>query len=223
MRALQRADPPLCTRHCRAFESLFHHREVGPVIRLRRNYWSRREDSSSMVTAQTLRQAGEESRHRDNPVPRRRAGGINPGVATNQALFAGVRSNLLPSQREDTHMLHNLLFAALLSLSAGPQVSSSNNPTIVPSELVQATGRNPYRNLFTLGVGDDEAPRKVPTALKEFPTLPSVREKRCTIVIIPADPTFDPKIRVPLRDQADGHHTLRVLPPPCVATPGVRR
>ena len=33
-RALQRADPALCTRYCRAFESLFHHREVGPVIRL---------------------------------------------------------------------------------------------------------------------------------------------------------------------------------------------
>jgi hypothetical protein len=33
-RALQRADPVLCTRYCRAFESLFQHGEVGQVIQL---------------------------------------------------------------------------------------------------------------------------------------------------------------------------------------------
>jgi len=33
-RALQRADPALCTRYCRAFERLFQHREAGPVIQL---------------------------------------------------------------------------------------------------------------------------------------------------------------------------------------------
>jgi len=33
-RALQRADPTLCTRYCRAFESLFQEGDVGPVIQL---------------------------------------------------------------------------------------------------------------------------------------------------------------------------------------------
>jgi hypothetical protein len=118
-------------------------------------------------------------------------------------------------------MLHTLLFAALLSLSAESQVSLDSQKDPTPG-AVQATGRNPYRNLFKLGLGT-EIRRTVPSGVKTLPSAPAAPQSGCTMVIIPADPTIDRQIVVPVPGQADRHYTLRVFPAPCVATPGVQR
>jgi hypothetical protein len=84
-------------------------------------------------------------------------------------------------------------------LSAGAQLNFQHHPT-----------KDPYRNLF-VGTPVDQKP--VAREADPGANTPQKPVVACGTLVVPSDPTGDPKIRVGPREDGVGH-TMRVLAPP---------
>jgi hypothetical protein len=105
-------------------------------------------------------------------------------------------------------MLAALAWSAAAAASQGAQAPAP--PPKAPSTSPSPAPKAPYANLFRQRslVEAALAQQRAAMAGKAAP------EVRCGILVIPADPTIDPKIRVG-PPPSTTEHTMRLLEPPC--------
>jgi hypothetical protein len=93
---------------------------------------------------------------------------------------------------------------------------------VVPPAFAQLNfqhqpAKDPYRNLFATPQTDRDTPRDEST--RAATNAPPQRKKTilmCGTLVVPSDPSVDPKIRVGPREDGVAQ-TMRVLPPPACA------
>jgi hypothetical protein len=98
------------------------------------------------------------------------------------------------------------ILAAMLLTSAAPALAQQN--------FRHRPATDPYRNLFTTPQVSGDTPRVERHLTKK--DIPAQRQKpvlNCGMLVVPADPSVDPKIRVGPREDAVWN-TMRVVPPP---------
>lgn len=98
--------------------------------------------------------------------------------------------------------------AAVLLVGVAPasaQLNFQHHPT-----------KDPYRSLFAgPSAARTSPPSKIRLAIEPRASTPPRPVVACGMLVVPADPAVDPRIRVGPREDGVGH-TMRVIPtPPC--------